>query len=44
MKAAVVDVQGQILQPLSQKEAEQLTVLLAKLVAGHDILKNGVVS
>jgi hypothetical protein len=38
----VSDVQNQILQPLSQKDAEQLTGLLAKLVAGHDdILKNG---
>jgi DNA-binding MarR family transcriptional regulator len=42
MKAAVADVQNQLLQPLSTKEAEQLTSLLAKLVAGHDeILKNG---
>jgi DNA-binding MarR family transcriptional regulator len=36
MKAAVADVQGQIMQPLSAKEAEQLTSLLGKLVAGHD--------
>jgi DNA-binding MarR family transcriptional regulator len=41
MKTAVADVQNQLLQPLSAKEAEQLTCLLAKLVAGHDeILKN----
>jgi DNA-binding MarR family transcriptional regulator len=36
MKTAVADVQAQILQPLSSKEADQLTGLLAKLVAGHD--------
>jgi DNA-binding MarR family transcriptional regulator len=36
MKTAVADVQGQIMQPLSAKEAEQLTSLLGKLVAGHD--------
>jgi DNA-binding MarR family transcriptional regulator len=36
MKAAVSDVQGQIMQPLSAKEAEQLTELLSKLVSGHD--------
>jgi DNA-binding MarR family transcriptional regulator len=36
MKAAVSDVQGQIMQPLSAKEAEQLTALLSKLVSGHD--------
>lgn len=42
MKAAVADVQGQIMQPLSAKEAEQLTNLLGKLVAGHDeIAKTG---
>lgn len=35
MKAAVAEVQGQIMQPLNIKEAEQLTSLLAKLVAGH---------
>ena len=35
MKAAVADVQHQIMQPLSAKEAEQLTSLLGKLVAGH---------
>ncbi len=36
MKAAVADVQHQIMQPLTAKEAEQLTSLLGKLVAGHD--------
>ena len=36
MKAAVAEVQGQIMQPLTAKEAEQLTALLGKLVAGHD--------
>lgn len=36
MKTAVADVQAQILQPLNGKEADQLTGLLAKLVAGHD--------
>jgi DNA-binding MarR family transcriptional regulator len=42
MKAAVADVQAQIMQPLSAKEAEQLTNLLGKLVAGHDeIAKTG---
>lgn len=42
MKAAVANVQGQIMQPLSAKEAEQLTNLLGKLVAGHDeIAKTG---
>ncbi len=45
MKAAVADVQNQLLRPLNPKEAEQLTGLLAKLVAGHDdILKNGALS
>lgn len=39
MKAAVADVQGQIMQPLSAAEAEQLTCLLAKLVTGHDEIK-----
>ncbi|MEQ1536341.1 MAG: MarR family transcriptional regulator [Burkholderiaceae bacterium] len=42
MKAAVADVQGQIMQPLTVKEAAQLTALLGKLVAGHDeISKTG---
>lgn len=36
MKAAVADVQGHIMQPLTLSEAEQLKGLLAKLVAGHD--------
>ena len=36
MKAAVVDVQSQIMQPLTLTEAVQLTSLLGKLVAGHD--------
>lgn len=36
MKSAVADVQGQLVQPLTDKEAEQLTGLLGKLVAGHD--------
>lgn len=36
MKTAVADVQGQIMQPLTLSEAEQLTSLLSKLVAGHD--------
>jgi DNA-binding MarR family transcriptional regulator len=36
MKAAVSEVQGQILNPLSNEEANQLTRLLSKLVAGHD--------
>jgi DNA-binding MarR family transcriptional regulator len=43
MKAAVADVQGQIMQPLTLSEAEQLTSLLAKLVAGHvETSKTGV--
>ena len=38
-----VEVQGQIMQPLSEKEAEQLTSLLAKLVAGHvETAKTGI--
>lgn len=36
MKAVVADVQGQIMEPLSKTEAEQMTSLLAKLVADHD--------
>lgn len=36
MKAAVTDVQLQILKPLSSDEANQFTNLLRKLVAGHD--------
>lgn len=36
MKAAVTDVQLQILKPLSFDEANQFTNLLRKLVAGHD--------
>lgn len=36
MKAAVADVQLQILKPLSVDEANQFTNLLNKLVAGHD--------
>ncbi len=36
MKAAVADVQGRIMQPLTLSESEQLTRLLGKLVAGHD--------
>lgn len=36
MKAAVTDVQLQILKPLSFDEANQFTNLLCKLVAGHD--------
>lgn len=36
MKAAVSDVQHQILKPLNIEEAEQLTSLLGKLVAGHE--------
>jgi DNA-binding MarR family transcriptional regulator len=36
MKAAVADVQLQILKPLNGDEAAQLTNLLSKLVAGHD--------
>ena len=36
MKAAVADVQVDIMQPLTKLEARQLTTLLAKLVAGHD--------
>ena len=36
MKAAVADVQLQILKPLSTDEANQFTNLLNKLVAGHD--------
>jgi DNA-binding MarR family transcriptional regulator len=35
MKTSVAEVQGQIMQPLTANEAEQLTSLLAKLVAGH---------
>jgi DNA-binding MarR family transcriptional regulator len=35
MKAAVGDVQSQIMKPLTDTEAEQLTGLLNKLVAGH---------
>lgn len=35
MKAAVADVQVQILKPLSGEEAAQFTNLLNKLVAGH---------
>ena len=36
MKAAVSNVQHQILKPLSGDEAAQFTNLLSKLVAGHD--------
>jgi DNA-binding MarR family transcriptional regulator len=36
MKVAVAGVQNQILKPLTSQEAEQLTNLLCKLVAGHD--------
>ena len=36
MKAAVANVQLQILKPLSDNESKQLTNLLHKLVAGHD--------
>jgi DNA-binding MarR family transcriptional regulator len=36
MKAVVTDVQSQIMQPLTAEEAEQLTSLLGKLVAGHE--------
>jgi DNA-binding MarR family transcriptional regulator len=36
MKAVVADVQGQIMQPLTAAEAQQLSNLLQKLVAGHD--------
>lgn len=36
MMSAVADVQVQLVQPLTQKESEQLTSLLGKLVAGHD--------
>jgi DNA-binding MarR family transcriptional regulator len=36
MKAAVADVQGQIMQPLTPAEAQQLSALLQKLVAGHE--------
>ncbi len=39
MKAAVSDVQNQIMQHLNDNEAEQLTNLLKKLVAGHDDLQ-----
>lgn len=39
MKAAVSDVQNQIMHPLNDNEAEQLTNLLKKLVAGHDGLQ-----
>jgi hypothetical protein len=35
MKAAVASVQRQIMQPLTEKEADQFTNLLGKLVAGH---------
>jgi DNA-binding MarR family transcriptional regulator len=42
MKAAVADVQDQILNPLSIEEAMQFTNLLSKLVAGHDADSNDV--
>jgi DNA-binding MarR family transcriptional regulator len=35
MKSAVTEVQNLILQPLTTQEAQQLTHLLSKLVAGH---------
>jgi hypothetical protein len=37
MKTAVERVQENLLKPLSQEESEQLTALLTKLVAGHEL-------
>jgi DNA-binding MarR family transcriptional regulator len=36
MKASVAQVQNQLLQPLSEAEAQLLTALLQKMVAGHE--------
>ncbi len=36
MKTAVQRVQEKLLQPLSEAEAQTLTILLSKLVAGHE--------
>lgn len=42
MKAAVAEVQNQILKPLTAAEANQFTHLLDKLVAGHEAEKSDI--